>query len=1252
MLTTSGISYGFTSDVKTGPIMASAFVDIDTDGDGLGDTWEMDNFGTLDYDGDDDYDEDGYTNLWEYQHGTDPTDPDDPNFYFTASTDALRFLKTMMDRRVHSGRRILYSYVDIDGDTEGIGWTYDNAISIIAFEERGEWQRAKNVLDAFIWFQDKDPVGDGRIRRSYLANMPIPADSSGIDDCSDWIPDDSEAQNQSVGDMAIMILAAIRYHEYIGEEDSPYLAFAKKLGDWIYENARSTNGAGGYNMARNGLELGGSTDRKSTENNIDAYAAFMKLYEALNDHNYRIYGLYAKNFLLAMWNEDDRMFWTGTLDDGETINGGEDSDVTGYDGENPTSGQPEDVDTWGLLALGETDKYSDGVDWVEDNCKLEDMDGFAFGYDFNADRDGIWFEGMSHMALAYQMLDNDDKLKSILNVIRDAQDIGTGGIQCASHDGITTSFDLWTLGTDLHVAPAAWFIFAVDGYNPFWAQAITEPIPYEGGYDEDGDQYVFDEPWAEASVTYIEREEDDPARAMVDFEGEGGDDRGTITVDDDGEIVKYEWDFDGKGTYDWSSTQTGSVQYWYTEVGTHNAKFRVTNDRGYASTRGVTVNISEDHLGARPPVVSGVSPSVTRGRAPLTVTFTGSGNATHDNSYIASYEWDFDGNGEYDSYSSTSGNITYTYREKGIYEPTFKVTDKNGLTDTATLVIEVLENPAGPRAMASANHTVDSAPHRVTFSAAGSSGSISRYEWDFEGNGIYVLTPDGTITHTYGEPGTYEARLRVTANGISDTDTVKIRVEHTAGAPEAVGSAEPSRGIIPFDVTFTHSSSAGIIEKYEWDFQGDKDYDWSSETASDATHTYTRPGYYFATLKVTDEDGLSDRYYVPIVATGPDQRGARYSSYIKTPQSGQRIYGNSVTVAIRILPNEREQDVRLQYRSTTAGENDWTEKDARISYPYRTTINATVDVAADLLPGDYYLHAPVNGIADEAIPTMVTVDRNNWDIRENINGDGERIKEVKINNSEGASVELLDGTRCEIKAGTLGEDATLIDILTVKAPNGSGRFVNDGTNSILYHREFSLQDTAALNKSITIIIPYNDTDNNGTVDDLDMPEEDLELYVYNKTSGEWEYLLKPTVYGNDNYISAEVSHLSIFGLGILGGGAQQDGGANGAGGGSGGGGGGGRSCFIATATFGTPMAAEVQSLRHFRDAYLLTNSPGEVVIDMYERYSPPIAKVIERSEFLKGMVRFYLRPIITFSTFANTMYRGLASIHKGAGCDD
>ncbi len=73
-------------------------------------------------------------------------------------------------------------------------------------------------------------------------------------------------------------------------------------------------------------------------------------------------------------------------------------------------------------------------------------------------------------------------------------------------------------------------------------------------------------------------------------------------------------------------------------------------------------------------------------------------------------------------------------------------------------------------------------------------------------------------------------------------------------------------------------------------------------------------------------------------------------------------------------------------------------------------------------------------------------------------------------------------------------------------------------------------------------------------------------------------------------------------------------------------------CFIATAAYGTPMAKEVQTLREFRDEYLLSNSMGQAFVDFYYRVSPPIAEFITEHPSLKPIARAGLVPVVAIST--------------------
>ncbi len=86
-------------------------------------------------------------------------------------------------------------------------------------------------------------------------------------------------------------------------------------------------------------------------------------------------------------------------------------------------------------------------------------------------------------------------------------------------------------------------------------------------------------------------------------------------------------------------------------------------------------------------------------------------------------------------------------------------------------------------------------------------------------------------------------------------------------------------------------------------------------------------------------------------------------------------------------------------------------------------------------------------------------------------------------------------------------------------------------------------------------------------------------------------------------------------------------------------------CFIATAAYGTPMAEEIQTLREFRDSYLLTNPLGQAFVDFYYRTSPPVAGFIAEHPHVKAIVRAGLVPIVAMSTVAvNTSLAGKMAI--------
>ncbi len=69
-------------------------------------------------------------------------------------------------------------------------------------------------------------------------------------------------------------------------------------------------------------------------------------------------------------------------------------------------------------------------------------------------------------------------------------------------------------------------------------------------------------------------------------------------------------------------------------------------------------------------------------------------------------------------------------------------------------------------------------------------------------------------------------------------------------------------------------------------------------------------------------------------------------------------------------------------------------------------------------------------------------------------------------------------------------------------------------------------------------------------------------------------------------------------------------------------------CFIATAAYGTPQAAQIDVLRRFRDRALLPTPLGRIAVAAYYALSPPVARAITTDEHLRAGARTIVQPMV------------------------
>lgn len=72
-------------------------------------------------------------------------------------------------------------------------------------------------------------------------------------------------------------------------------------------------------------------------------------------------------------------------------------------------------------------------------------------------------------------------------------------------------------------------------------------------------------------------------------------------------------------------------------------------------------------------------------------------------------------------------------------------------------------------------------------------------------------------------------------------------------------------------------------------------------------------------------------------------------------------------------------------------------------------------------------------------------------------------------------------------------------------------------------------------------------------------------------------------------------------------------------------------CFIASATYGSPLASEVGVLRGVRDRYLASHAPGRALVSAYYALGPKLANAVQEYPWLKSLALAILGPIVSFA---------------------
>lgn len=368
----------------------------------------------------------------------------------TVAAKSCAALKSRVDAVPGGGPVFLRSYDGAQGAAEPqepalktAAFVYDQALAAIALAGCGALPEALRVGEAL----RLAATTDTRLRNAYRAGaVGEKVLRNGWWDAAQqrWVEDGYQA-GTATGNAAWAALALLAVHE--ATREAKWLDAARGLGRWVVAEQSDARGAGGFRGGVDGFDESPTRlEWKSTEHALDLVALFDWLAAVDRGGGWAKHAASARAFLLSQWDDRDGRFGIGTGVDGVQTN-------------RQTSAL--DVQLWSQLVPRAEAR------WKRALAYAERAHGVGCGFDFDADRDGVWLEGTAQAALAYRVRGDRAAADRRLGCI--AREFDPRGYVYATREPrITTGLAADAYYFRLpHLGATAWAALAALGRNPY-----------------------------------------------------------------------------------------------------------------------------------------------------------------------------------------------------------------------------------------------------------------------------------------------------------------------------------------------------------------------------------------------------------------------------------------------------------------------------------------------------------------------------------------------------------------------------------------------------------------------------------------------------------------------------------------------------------------------------------------------------------------------------------------------------------------
>ncbi len=317
------------------------------------------------------------------------------------------------------------------------------------------------------------------------------------------------------------------------------------------------------------------------------------------------------------------------------------------------------------------------------------------------------------------------------------------------------------------------------------------------------------------------------------------------SLDPESLALDYAWDFDGDGEFD--DAQGANAIVTFPDDGTFDVAVRVTDQGGKTDVDTATVTVANvtpriDAVNTNAPLDEGDTLTVdVRSFDPGDDTIT--------------YDFDWDGDGQYDEFAVPEGLVEHRYVDDGQYTARVRVSDDDNASATLDFEVAVANVAPAVRDVIYVSPSLEGTELMIRVIAVDPGGDAITYEYDMDGDGAYEFSGEDldVIPYSFPDDGLVTFRVRVAdRQGAETVGDYDISILNANPEIEGITNDGPvlEGAPVTLDVVASDAGADELTFSFDWDDDGVFIDDIVDQEDPFAEHVYTQQGEFTVGVRV------------------------------------------------------------------------------------------------------------------------------------------------------------------------------------------------------------------------------------------------------------------------------------------------------------------------------------------------------------------------------------------------------------------